>query len=108
MLWRGTVYVLMSAVCYAFLSILAKTAYGMGYTPLMLLFMEKFLAGAVQWVILSLFQKRLLKVSAGQFKHLLLMTLCGSAFSSLGFFMPSTTWMPRWPPFSSLPIPLWL
>lgn len=86
MLWRGTVYVLMSAVCCAFLSILAKTAYGMGYTPLMLLFMEKFLAGAVQWVILSLFQKRLLKVSAGQFKHLLLMTLCGSAFSSLGFF----------------------
>jgi len=83
---RGTILVLLSAVCYAFLSVLAKTAYGLGYTPLMLLFMEKFLAGAVQWLGLTLFRRRLLKISSRQLKHLVVMTLCGSALSALGFF----------------------
>ncbi|MGI6144116.1 MAG: DMT family transporter [bacterium] len=83
---RGTVFVLLSAVCYAFLSILAKIAYGLGYTPLMLLFMEKFLVGAVLWSSLALFQRRLLLISSSQLRHLLLMALCGSSLCSLGFF----------------------
>jgi len=57
-----------------------------GLHPLMLLFMEKFLAGAVQWLGLTLFRRRLLKISSRQLKHLVVMTLCGSALSALGFF----------------------
>lgn len=83
---KGTIYVLLSAVCFALLSILAKIAYGLGFTPLMLLLMEKLISATVLWLALLRFKRSYLRLNPRQFKQVLAMALFGSVTTSLGFY----------------------
>ncbi len=84
--WRGSFYVLLAAVFFATLAIVAKIAYARGLAPLEVLFLEKGLATLMLFPVLQYWRPGLLRLTWGQWRQVIVLSLFGGTLASLGFF----------------------
>jgi|GEM_PF-273777 len=63
---RGTIEIIISAICFGSLSVFARVGYKSGFTAVSILSYRFLLASLLMWIIFSLFFPKLTKVSARQ------------------------------------------
>lgn len=84
--WRGSFYVLLAAVFFATLAIVAKIAYARGLAPLEVLFLEKGLATLMLFPVLQYWRPGVLRLTWSQWRQVIVLSLFGGTLASLGFF----------------------
>ncbi|MGI6575499.1 MAG: DMT family transporter [bacterium] len=83
---KGTILVLMSAVCFSLVSVMTKIGYKLGFTPLRIIFLEKLIASAIILPLLFCFQRQCIYLGWRRLKQILLLGLFGTVISSLAFY----------------------